>query len=154
MLKNISEKLLYYVSIQTKKFELPTMMLRKGIGGQYLIDKLNPKYFDERFFNRENFFSPENVFKKSSDAFFNKIQAMAREEEAKKEKEPFNSSESSLVEKVFLRKRENVNIEKSILEQRLSGVAQASSVQESLFEDLKFSEVTFCERFLKKIKNK
>ena len=150
----MSERLLYYISMETKSMSLPTMMLRKGNRGEYFIDKLNPKYWDERFYSRENFFSPEDVFKNSQDPFFKKIIAKATEEETKKEKEAFNSSDSSLVEKNYLRKRSNINVENSILEKRLSGVAPAAAVQESLFQNLKFSETTFCERFLKKIKNK
>jgi hypothetical protein len=130
------------------------MVLRKGRQGEYLMDKLNPKYWDERYYYRKNFFSPKNVFKNTNDHFFKKIKENIKEEEPKKEKEVYNSPDSSSLDKVFLGKREIKNIEKKIIQHRLNGVAPKFNVQESLFENLKFSETHFCDRFLKKIKNK
>ena len=154
MISSVSDKLLYFVSMETKKMGMPSLVMRKGYPGEYFIDKLNPNFWDERHYNRKNFFSSEDVFRNVRDGFLDNIHAQAKKEEAKKNKERFSSSESSLADKAFLRKRGNVNIENRILEQRLAGVAQASAMQESLFENLKFSENSFCDRFLKKIKNK
>jgi hypothetical protein len=130
------------------------MVLRKGVKGEYFMDKLNPKYWDEKYYYRKNFFSLKNLFKNTEDPFLQTIRENIKEEEPKKEKEVFNSPETSSLDKTFLRKRENRNIEKRILQHRLKGVSPEFTIQESLFENLKFSEESFCDRFLKKIKNK
>ena len=151
---NISEKLLYYVSIQAKNYIKPTMLLRKGKQGEYFMDKLNPKYWDERYYHRKNFSNPQDLFANSNDPFFKKIDQKYREEEIKKEKESFTSPDNSAIDKTILRKRGTKNIENKILNQRLKGIAPRSHIQESLFENLQFSEISFCEKFLKKLKNK
>lgn len=131
------------------------MVLRKGYANQYFIDKLNPKYWDERYFCRKNFSSPQQTEDDAKDTLLSQIKQNFHEQETKRENENFNSPNSSLLDKMFLKKRgDNKNIEDLILKQRLHGVVPKVSVQDSLFENLKFSENTFCDRFLKKIKNK
>ena len=142
------------MSIQANNYNRPTMVLRKGRTGEFFMDKLNPKYWDEKYYYRKNFFSPKNAFKNTNNEFFKKIKENIKEDEPKKEKEVFNSPDSSSIDKVFLRKREIKNIEKKILQQRLKGLTPQFEIQESLFENLKFSETSFCDRFLKKIKNR
>lgn len=153
-LTSVSDKLLYYVSMQTKQLELPTLVVRKGYPGEYFIDKLNPKYWDERYYERKNFSSPERFFQETQDPFFQRIRARAREEAIKRDKEGFGSPEESPQQKTFLRKRGNSEIERQILERRLAGVGPAAAVQESLFRNLKFSESSFCDRFLRRVRNR
>ena len=113
------------------------------------MDKLNPKYWDERYYHTKNFSNPQDLFGNSDDPFFKQIDQIYREEELKKEKESFTSPDNSALDKTFLRKRGTKNIENKILNHRLKGVAPRSHIHESLFENLKFSETSFCDRFLK-----
>lgn len=130
------------------------MVLRKGFKGEYFMDKLNPKYWDERYYQRENFSTPKEIFENSTDSFFNKINETYKKEEIKRERENFNPLDVSAINKTFLMKRTSIDIENKILDHRLKGTSPKSYFEESLFENLQFSENNFCEKFLKKMKNK
>lgn len=143
---NPNHNMAYYVRIQARDFYSPMVLFRRGIGNECFLDKLNPKYWDEMIYEKENFTNSS-----ARDTSFPRLPSG----NALLPNAGIPESGGKVIDSVipFVKKSARYYEEK-ILESRLGGALPDSMFEEALLRDLKFSEKTFCEGFIKRVKNK
>lgn len=144
--KNPSQNMALYIRIQARNFYSPLILFRQGVGNECFLDKLNPKYWDEMIYEKENFTNSN-----PEDTSFPRLPS----ENALLPGSGIPESGGKILDpSQGFAKKIGKQYEERILESRLGSALPETLFEEALLKDLKFSEKSFCEGFLKRVKHK